>query len=204
MILSRAPASSPWPSGHSTGPGRNAVHADLGTELLRERAREHVQAGLGGAVHRVVAQRAQRVDVDDVEDEAARICCSAGAAACDRNSGTLRLRAQQVVPRGRRDLADLRGVESRGIVHQHVERAEVRDRELHQQRQLRDVEQVRLDGRRPSSARAGIQLARPAPRRRAPTCGSGSRDSRRRACRRARDGGAHAARGARDQHRLAR
>ena len=50
---------------------RDAVDAHLGAQLLGERARQHVQPGLGRAVHGVVTQRPQGVDVDDVEDQSA-------------------------------------------------------------------------------------------------------------------------------------
>ena len=50
----------------------HAVHAHVGAEILRERAREHREAGLRGAIHGVIAQRPLRVHVDDVDDDALR------------------------------------------------------------------------------------------------------------------------------------
>ena len=53
--------------------------------------------------------------------------------------------AHQIVPGRRRDLADLRRIKRRGIVHEHVERAEAAHRELHERRQFAEIEQVGLE-----------------------------------------------------------
>ena len=52
-------------------PRGDAVHPHLGRELERERAGEAGEAGLRGAVQRIVTQRPLGVDVDDVDDGAA-------------------------------------------------------------------------------------------------------------------------------------
>ena len=59
-------------SGHITGPGAMAFTRTCGPELARQRFGEHDEPGLGHAVHRVAAKRAQAVNIRDVQDQALR------------------------------------------------------------------------------------------------------------------------------------
>ena len=180
--------------------GGDRVHADVGGELAGERAGEAGQARLRGAVDDVLLERAFRVDVGDVHDRALRLA--------QRRRGGLRqeqrgaqVGAHEVVPGGRGDLADRRGEERRGVVHQRVEPAEGGERLLDQRRQLGDVEQVGLDQRhgvRPHAVELGLQQ---------PRLARGSAEmqhqARPRGVEAATDAGADALRAAGDEHDLA-
>ena len=50
----------------------DAIDAHLGRKLARQRARQHDQPGLGGAVDHVIAQRPHAVNVDDVQQQSLR------------------------------------------------------------------------------------------------------------------------------------
>ena len=125
----------------------DGIHADLGRELARERARQPDQSRLGDAVDDVVLERALGVDVGDVDDRALRLLRARGAAACAMNSGARRLapiRSSQsstvISPTGVWKNA-------RSVVDQRVEPAEDLHRLVDQRRQLAEIEQIGLDQR---------------------------------------------------------
>src|SRR5687768_15283586 len=108
-------------------PGGHAVHAHLGRELERERARERGEARLGDAVDRVALERALGMDVDDV-DYGPGVLRQLGRRLLADEHGRAQVRADQLLPVRGLDRADLDRKEAGGIVHQQVEAAEGRAR----------------------------------------------------------------------------
>ena len=110
--------------GPKHGARRDTVHADLGPELARQRAGEHREAGFGDAVHRVPLQGPQAMNVDHVDDEPA-LPGEVRRRGLRQKQGRAQIAADQIVPRRLGDLADGCRIESRGIVDEHVEPAEM-------------------------------------------------------------------------------
>jgi hypothetical protein len=105
----------------------------------------------------VPPQRPLAVDVDEVQDESARLA-QRGRSRLREEQRHLEIGAEQVVPVRRRDLADRRRIEGRGVVDEHVEPTEGAERGVDEPRQVGDVEQVGLDADRRVRA-LRIQLA---------------------------------------------
>jgi hypothetical protein len=114
-------------------------------QLDGQGARQPRQAGLGGAVERVVLQRPLGVDVGDVHDGAARQGQVRGRR-LGQEQRRLEVGADEVVPFALADRAERRGEEAGGIVHQRIEAAEVPGDLLDQPRQVVVVQQVGLEG----------------------------------------------------------
>ena len=84
-------------------------------ELARQRLRQHREARLGGAVHRVALQRPEGVDVDHVEHQSAPQPQLRGGG-LDEEQRRAQVGADQVVEGARGDLAERRRIEGRGVV----------------------------------------------------------------------------------------
>ena len=135
-------------------PGRDGVDAHLRPEFARQRAGQHDQPGLGRGVHRVALERSQAVDVDHVQDQAARCGAAPGrppATGTAARAGWCRPGRRTV-----RGVIEPTGVaiEARCVVDQHVEPAETRDRGRDQRRQGGRRRAGRRRTRQPSRARA--------------------------------------------------
>jgi hypothetical protein len=101
-------------------------------------------------------ERPQRMDVQHVDDEAVALA-QRRRRRLRQEQGGFQITAQEIVPLGRRDRADRRGIEAGRIVDQHIEPAEGRERRRHQPRARVDVEQIRgLHGRRTGAL--GVQF----------------------------------------------
>ena len=200
-MISRFNSSSMSPSGHSTGPGRDAVDADFRTQFARQRARQHGESRLGGAVDRMRLQGPQRMDVDHIDDESA-LRPQAGRGRLRQEQRRLQIAAHEIVPLRQRDLADRRRIEARRIVDQNVQAPEFEQSRGDQLLRRVRVQKMRGEDRGRMRARA-VEFVR-----------QGNGGGRRRTIvnenigaggvQRARDFGADAARAAGDQHRLDR
>ncbi len=106
----------------------------------------------------MAAQRAHAVNVGDIQNQALADAQRRGGG-LRQEQRRLQVRADEIGPVDLGDVAQRRGIERRGVVHQNVEAAKGAHRHLGERRQLLHVEQIALGEQRGLGPRL-VQLTR--------------------------------------------